>query len=343
MTFVEWLRVRNIARVLAIVLGIVILIALVLRISFNGDLNLDQKFVKQLSLDSGTTATQSVLADGTKRTTIVDPKERETVTIDNLGYGGYHIVITDPARDRKVEHIPHILSVSVTHSTDGNTETTTIDSNSSTPFIYYMIVADLMAFVIATLLATPFARESDGHLEFALTKPVSRTSYALSIVGVDLAGIVLCSFMTVFALLLCQLMFEIPHLDFSGINSQAIVMGFVFPFAWYAMINAATASLSRGYGAIQGFAWPVAILVVLFGMVIPWGDSLLGVAVHNIFWVLSRINPLAYVDFSLTADHATGQIVPRDAAGFAVRISIELLLFVVYSVLAVIQWRRVEA
>lgn len=340
MTFVEWLRVRNVARVLAIVLGVLILVALVLRISFNSQISMDNHFISGLSTNPGTTITDSVLPDGTKRKTIVSPSENSVVTIDNLGYAGYRIVITEPEKGHKVERIPPIVSMHVNESTDGKTRTTVIDTNGTTPFIYYMVIADLMAFLIATLLAAPFARENDGHLEFALTKPVSRTSYAVGVIAVDLAGIVLCSFMTVVAVLICQAMFEIPHPDFSGINSQAIVMGFAFPFAFYAMLVAATASLSRGYGAILGFAWPVAILVVLFGIVIPWGNSLLGQTVHNIFWVISRIDPLSYLS-SVRADHETGQFVA--AADFTGRLLMEILLFVVYSVLAVLQWRRVEA
>jgi hypothetical protein len=340
MTFVEWLRVRNVARVLAIVLGVLILVALVLRISFNNEISMDNSFIARLSTHPGVTITDTVLPDGTNRKTIVDRSEHSVVTVDKLGYGGYHIVVREPDHGSKVEHIPPIVSMHVNESTDGKIRTTTIETNGTTPFIYYMAIADMMAFVIATLLAAPFARENDGHLEFALTKPVSRTSYALGVMGVDLAGIVICSFMTVLAVLICQAMFEIPHPDFSGVNSESIVMGFAFPFAFYAMLVAATASLSRGYGAILGFAWPVAILVVLFGVVIPWGDSLIGQSVHNIFWVISRIDPLSYIS-SVRPDHATGQFVAD--SDFAARLSMEILLFVVYSVLAVVQWRRVEA
>ncbi len=339
MMYVEWLRVRNVTRVLAIVLGVFILITLVLRISVNGQLNVDARYNHMFVLGSHATVTDSVLPDGTKRKTIVDAAHHRTVTIDNLGYRGYHIVLTEPVSHGGVDHVPPVGSMHVTESIAGNVKTTTVDTNGPTPFLYYMLIADAMAFVIATLLATPFARENDGHLEFALTKPVSRTTLALGIIGVDLAGIVLCSFMTVVAAILCQAMFELPQFDFSGINMNAIVMGFIFPFAWYAMVNAATASLSRGYGAIQGFAWPVAILVTVFALM-PWGNSVLGEAVHGIFWVVSRIDPLSYLS-TVKPDQATGQLVA--APEFGIRALSELLLFAVYSVLAVLQWRRVEA
>jgi len=343
--YVEWLRVRNIARVLAIVLGVGILISLVLRISFNSQLSMDTSFINSLTSDPGSKVTDTVLPSGLHRKTITNPGKNEIITIDDTGDGGRHIVVTEPAKSHAQSDLENATIASVhfhrSLSTDGNTITTTVDTDGPTPFIYYMMVADLMAFVIATLLATPFARENDGHLEFALTRPLSRTANALGVIGVDLAGIVLCSAMTVLAVIVCQAMFEVPRFDFSGINTNAILMGFAFPFAWYAMVNAATASLSRGYGAIQGFAWPVAILVVVFGTVVTWGDSLVGAAVHNIFWVIARIDPLTYASFNLHIDKVTGALTTDP--GFSLRFGIELLLFAVYSVLAVIQWRRVEA
>ena len=339
--YVEWLRVRNVARVLAIVLGVFILITLVLRIYLNGQLNVESHYTGMFDLRSSATTTDSVLPDGTKRKTIVVPARGEKITIDNLGYLGYHMVDTEPAVRSKLESIPTMGSMHIAESIDGNVKTTTIDTDGPTPFLYFMIVAVFMGFVIATLLSTPFARENDGHLEFSLTKPISRTTFALGVIGVDLAGIVLCSLMTVVALVICQAMFELPRFDFSGINANAIVVGFIFPFAWYAMVNAATASLSRGYGAIQGFAWPAAMLVTGFAF-IPWGNSPLGQAVHGIFWVVSRIDPLTYMNFAIRVgpDNPSQFIL---SGNVAIDLSLVLLLFAVYSVLAVLQWRRVEA
>ena len=346
MSYVELLRVRNVLRILAIVLGAFIVIALILRIYFNTYVTNDAAFIRHLQMTPGSKVTHVVLPDGTPRTIIDDPKDQTHVTIDNLGYGGRHIVITEP-RDKSHNHHENVTigSVQVYESANGKTSTTVIDTNGATPFIFYMGIVDVMAFIIATVLGAPFARENDGHLEFALLKPVSRDRFALNVMGVDVLGIFAASIMTVLALLICQSMFEIPHFNFSGVNAQAIAVGIIVPLTWYAMLTAATSSLKRGYGAILGFAWPVAILVTVFGA-ISWGESLLGKTVHGIFWLLSRIDPLTYIVFPSETGMEGGNTVTTvgaTAAGFGLRISIECLLLIVFVALALYQWRRVEA
>jgi hypothetical protein len=340
MTFVEWLRARNALRVLAIIFGVLILIVLVLRISYNSYITEDDVWIKHLQMQQGTTVAHSVLPDGTKRTTILDPKEKTTVVIDNHGLNGRHITITEPVKRSHEDLTRAIIGpVHVNETQNGNMTTTTIDTNGSVPFVFYMAFADVVAFIIATLLAAPFARESDGHLEYALTRPVSRERFAIGVMGVDLAAIVIASIMTIIVLIICQAMFEIPTFDFSGVNINAIIIGIIAPFAWYALLSAATASMKRGYGAILGFAWPVAILITVFGAV-SLGDSLVGQLIHNVCWTISRVIPLSYISFTVN-ENSAGQLVAP--ANFNLRISIEIALFIIYSAVAVFQWRRVEA
>ena len=340
MSYVEWLRARNCLRVLAIVLGVLILIVLVLRISYNKYITEDSAFISHIKMQPGTTISQSVLPDGTKRTTINSPSDNTTVVIDNMGPAGRHIVITEPV-SHSVSHHEHAVigSVHWDEARHGNMKITTIDTNGAVPFVFYMGFADIVAFIIATLLAAPFARESDGHLEYALTKPVSRERFAIGIIGVDLAAIVAASIMTIVALIICQTMFEIPTFDFSGVNISAILMGIAAPFAWYALLGAATTSMKRGYGAVLGFAWPVAILITVLGAV-SLGDSLVGALVHNVCYVISRAIPLSYVSFAIKESSNGSLIGP---ANFGLRLAIECALFLIYSALAVFQWRRVEA
>ncbi len=93
-------------------------------------------------------------------------------------------------------------------SRHGTMTTTVIDTNGAVPMLYYMLLADIVALIVATILAAPFAREADGHLEIALTKPISKVRYALGAIGADVVGIVAASFITVVAFYLCQLLFE---------------------------------------------------------------------------------------------------------------------------------------
>ncbi|MEO9171190.1 MAG: hypothetical protein ABI282_05605 [Candidatus Baltobacteraceae bacterium] len=342
MTYVEWLRVRNVLRVVAIILGLSIVVSLVLRISFNGYLKDDSTFLSHIQTQVGTRVTHAVLPNGIPQTIIDDPVDKTHVTIDNLGYGGRHIVITEPkTHSHSHDHVT-IGSVQVTESQKGDTFTTVIDTNSAVPFLYYMILANLAALIVATILGSPLARENDGHLEFAFTRPASRTELALRAMGVDIVGIVAASVMAVIALIVCQAMFEVPHFDFSGINVQAVLIGIALPLAWFAMLTAATTWMKRGYGAIVGFAWPVAILVLVFGT-ISWGNSLVGEAVHNIFWVIARLNPLTYVSFSTHPETLGNSPASVAAPDFGPRLAMELILLLIYVALALYQWRRVEA
>jgi hypothetical protein len=340
MNYVEWLRVRNVLRVTAIVLGVLILVVLIARISLSRYMTYDA-WIQHLQLEPGSKVSRSVLPDGTKRTVIDDPADETRVVLDDLGYGGRHIVISEPT-SRSHEHTEHVNvgSINVSTSRNGRFTMTTIDTNSSVPLLFYMIFADVVALVIATCLGAPFARENDGHLEIALTKPASRVRLAAGIMFADAVGIVAASFMTIVTLYICQLLFESPRLDFSGINAQALAMGIALPLCWYAMLAAATASMRRGYGAVLGFAWPIAILVAVFG-IIPWGNSLVGSAMHTVFWFLSRFDPLTYA--SMQVSRTGNEAMSPAQATFALRYTIELALFAVYAIAAVVQWRRVEA
>lgn len=338
MNYVEWLRVRNLLRNVAIVLAILVVLAVVLRISVSRYMSPDA-WISHLQSHPGATVTHATLPDGTARTIIDDPHEQTHVVIDDHGYRGKHIVVSQPSSHSKEDKTRvSVGSVHVYESHNGTVETTVIDTNGSVPMIYYMALADVVALIVATILAAPFAREIDGHLEVALMKPVSRERYAAGTILADVAGIIGASILTVVAFYLCQLLFESARLDFSGINAQAIVMGLICPLAWYALLCAATTWLNRAYGAVLGFAWPVSILIGALTLIHP--NNVVALFVHDVAWVISRINPLSYI--SLTIPDSVG-VTAAVAPNFAPRLAIEILFFVVYAAIAIWQWRRVEA
>jgi hypothetical protein len=337
MNYVEWLRVRNCLRVLAIVLAIMVVLAVILRISLARQLS-PETWVSHMTTEPGTTVTHSVLADGTKRTVINSVADRTRVVIDDRGSAGKRIVITEPSSShQESSHFSGVGNM-ISSRTYGGVKTTVIDTNGSVPMLYYMAFADIVALIVATILAAPFAREIDGHLEVALTKPCARVPFAVGSMAVDALGIWAASLLTILALYLCQLLFETWRLDFTGENARAIVMGAALPLAWYALLCAATTWLSRSYGAVLGFAWPVALVTGALTQLEP--SNTVAVIVRDAAWTLSRLDPLSYTRISgiSSATHDT-----YAGMGFELRLSIEVLLLVVYGALAVWQWRRVEA
>jgi hypothetical protein len=338
MNYVEWLRIRHCLRNVAIVLAILVVLAIVLRVSVARYMSPDA-WISHMSLDPGTKVTHSVLPDGTKELTMDDAAARTHMVVDDHGSSGKHIVVTEPSEHaHKESGDMHIGSIVVSSTKHGSMTTTTFDTNGAVPMLYYMAIADVVALIVATILAAPFAREIDGHLEIALTKPRPRARYALGAIGVDVVGIVAASLLTVVAFYLCQLLFETPKLDFSGINTRAIAMGIAMPLAWYAMLCAATTWLNRAYGAVLGFAWPVAILVGVLAAIQP--NNMVALFVHDVAWTISRLDPLSYVSFAEPSGNGT---MAYSGSGFGLRFSVEMLLFVVYGALAVWQWQRVEA
>ncbi len=337
MNYAEWLRIRNLLKVVGIVLAILVLLGIVLRISVSRYLSPDA-WVMHMA-DANSKVTNTVLPDGTKRMVIDNPTERTHAVIDDHGYAGKHIVVTEPTK-RAHEQRTNVSvgSIHVSDSRQGAVTTTVIDTNGSVPMLYYMLLADVVALIVGTILAAPLAREIDGHLEIALTKPVSRVRYALGAIGVDAVGIIAASIMTVVAFYLCQLLFESARLDFSGVNTRAIAMGIACPLAWYALLCALTTWLHRSWVAVLAGAIPVAIVVGLLTLVQP--VNTIALFVHDVAWVISRLNPLSYVQLATTMDHGTVQYANNH---FGLRLSLEVVFFVVYAAIAVWQWQRVEA
>ncbi|MGC1380926.1 MAG: hypothetical protein WA814_07870 [Candidatus Baltobacteraceae bacterium] len=338
MTYVEWLRVRNCLKIVAIILGILLVLAVVLRISVARYMS-PETWVNQIQSHPGTKISQVTLPDGTKRTMVDDPMEQTNVVIDDHGYAGKHIVVTQPSKNAHSDH-DHVSvgSVQVFETHHGATTTTVIDTNGAVPMMYYMLLADVVALIVATILAAPLAREIDGHLEIALTKPVSRLRYAVGAIVADVTGILAASVLTIVTFYIVQLLFESARLDFSGINLRAIAMGVAWPLAWYALICAATTWLHRSYGAVLGFAWPVALLIGALTLVHP--SNTVALFVHDVAWVLSRLNPMSYVAFAEPTGPGTAIYA---GSGFGLRLTMQVVLFLVYSALAIWKWQRVEA
>ncbi len=340
MTYVEWLRVRNVLRVTAIVLGALIVLALAVRLSLMHYGSVDA-YVNQLRHEQGAKVSTTTLPDGTRRTTIDTPKG-EHVVIDDRGYRGQHIVITQAKRGtHDGGHLfVGIGSVRVDESTTGNKTTTVADTDSATPFYYLLGFAQIVALIVATVLAAPFARENDGHLELALTKPIRRDAYALRTMGVDALGILAAAALTIVAAMVSQTIFEVPRYEFGGPIVFVALITIVLPLAWYAMLAAATASMRRSHGVLLGLSWPIVGITLLLAA-LPMQGSIVGVFVHAVAHALSWLIPVSYVNFNVSYP-TTGTPTFYDPT-FGPRFAAVTLLTLIYGALAVWQWRRVEA
>ncbi len=220
-----------------------------------------------------------------------------------------------------------------------------IDMQHHTGYVHEMTIGDygiaggFIAMMVATILGAPFARENDGHLEVALAKPIGRIDLALRTIGIDAVGIVAALVLgAVFAILWHGLFFPF-WITFHASDAVVLAISLLASFAWYALLVAATASFKRGYGIIQGIAWPTALIVAVLGVVDAHDNVMLALS-RDTFWLLSRIDPFSYIHVSGMPE---GHGAPALDADWPFQLTMLAVLAVGYSALAIVQWRRVEA
>jgi len=338
MNYVEWLRVRNALRIYAIVLGALVVLALIVRISINGQLSSNEFIVSHIQSEPGTVVSHSVV-NGLNRATYVNAKERTTVTIDEQNDGGKLIHIVRPAGNHvtSTQHA-NVVSIQMSDTQKNGMESITFNTDGPVSFVIFLGIASVAALVFATIWGCSFACEQ-GHLEYALLKPVTRTRYGLGVIGYDILGMAIVAVMTVVAAIVCMSMFEWPHFDFSHVAEPGTTLLVLLPLAWYAALNAATASLKRGSGAVIGFAWPVGLVISSLAQ-IPLQDSPVGNVFHTIFWTVSRIIPITYLNGATFSDSGRYN---NEGLPVTIRIATLIGLTLIYGALTLVQWRRVEA
>ena len=353
MTYAEWLRVRGCLKWTAIVLVAGIALVLFGRFTyldvrpnapgFSG-VYIDDKQLPDFERTSK--QVQTKLSDGTLRTVIDNAGLGIRITIDDRGYWGKHVEVFERKAPAGVH--ANVINLGDIHGKrimlPGGSSIVRIDEGPTLPedFNYYAIFATFVAVIVATVLGAPFGRENDGHLEIALTKPVSRARLAIETVAVDLAGIVAAWVLTVIALVIAHTIFEAPNYVYGPTDTVTIAVGLLGAFAWYALLCAATASMKRNYGSVLGIAWPVAL--GLLGIAnAQLGYTPLAQFIHGAASALSRINPLYYLHFGPLLRSAAGATGINPVTVLAGYIPILTILLLVYAALAVWQWQRVEA
>ncbi|MDQ6780709.1 MAG: hypothetical protein M3Z37_06105 [Candidatus Eremiobacteraeota bacterium] len=207
------------------------------------------------------------------------------------------------------------------------------------PVAVIFAFASIAAAILGTIFGTGLSQENDGHLEIAWTMPASRTRYALTTMAIDLIA-VFAVFLIASGLALGTA--HVLHIDryiaYPAGTWAQFLRFLIYPFAWYGLAQALTASVRSHGGAYAGFAWPAGfILFALYGA--PLAPEL-----HGLVRMLNLINPVAYATVSVGSD-SVGFINPAlPATAVALIASGALLaLGVAGSAAALFQWRRLEA
>ncbi|HEV2738868.1 MAG TPA: ABC transporter permease subunit [Candidatus Elarobacter sp.] len=334
--YVEYRRALRALRVVAIVLGLLLVAALLARLSW-GKIRTQDDFVASMERSRTAHVTRTALPDGRTRTVIDDRKRGIHAVVERRGGSITSLVMDEVPSARGGAHNRE-RTRGVRASPQPLTETTVGTSVTYAFFgigsLFSMTIP--MGFFVATLLAGPLAKENNGHLELAWTKPVSRERYALSAVLVDVTALAVAQVATAAALLLATLFWEVPKLSFESLAPGHIAFALAAPIAWFACLTAFSASLKRGPGAVLGIGWVVAVACPLIATAAQNASTPVGRSVYAIFNAVSYLDPIAYTWFRMDypADPARATVIGLLALA---------ALAIAYLGAAVLQWRRVEA
>jgi hypothetical protein len=283
------------------------------------------------------------LPDGSTRTVVDDPQQRTHAVILERG-DLVRMDVTEPAhKAASSRDNVNFGSVSVREDVHAGVDRTTIQYHRGLDYdLGLLFLASIpMGLIVGTILSDPLAKENDGHLELAWTKPVSRERFAMAAIGVDTLAIAISQLLCIGVVLIATLLFAVPRFSYGEHVGWNIVVGLLAPIAWYAMLTAASSSLKRGPGLVVGMGW-------LFGIIVPGIAGGLSGATGNaiaagfyaIFRALSYLDPISYMTFanhnSTIGTGLLGLSMPATTAALA-------MLSIVYIALSVLQWRRVEA
>lgn len=332
--FVEYARAKRAIVIALILLGLFFLAAVILRISVH-----DVHWESQLESSPTAHVIHTTLADGSIRTVVDDPARQTHAIIIKHKNGVMDMDVLEP-RGAKSHHSNFVMgSTNMNATVEGNKLHTTIHYVPGIPNFDLgtcFLLTIPMGLLVASFLGGALAKENDGHLELAWTKPVSRERYALSSVAVDAIAIVLAQLLTIAVTLLATLMFLVPRFSYGHNLLWAILLAFAGPIAWYALITAASASLRRGPGIVVGLGWVAAVLIPGIAGALQGAAGVNPIAAwfYAIFHALSYVDPISY--FAFHKDQTAMMPFP-DSVG------VMFVLIAVYVALAVAQWRRVEA
>lgn len=333
--FVEYQRAVRAIRIALILLGIFLVSVILLRLSIH-----TSDWTNPIISSPTAHVTRTQLPDGSTRIVVDDPQKQTHGIIIKHADGTVDADVTEPKSTGRHKDNFSIGSVSINTNDEGDAQHTTMHLKPQSPVFDLgglFLVTIPMGFIVASLLGGALAKENDGHLELAWTKPVSRERYAIASILVDSAAIAVSQLLTIAVTLIATLMFLVPRFDWPGSIALSIVVALAAPIAWYSLINAASASIKRGPGAVVGLGWVAAVIIPGIAGALQGAAPYNAVAAwfYAIFKGLSYIDPISYMSFSGPAHTLMGSL--QISAGVLCALAIG------YSILAVAQWRRVEA
>lgn len=343
--FVEYQRALRALRVAGIIVGILFLLAVIARIAVHGQSG--DAYMGNLTSSPTAHVTRETLADGTRRTVVDDPVKRVHAVATVRG-NDLHIDVTQPSTGHRDENDNIIAgNVSINQKTDRRSgmEHVVIQTTTRTGLSLGLLfmTSIILGFIVASLLGGVLAKENDGHLELAWTKPVSREAYALGAFAVDVLAIVVSQLLWVVTVILCALLFFAPHIQIEPQAGLHILISLLGAIGWYAALTGWSASLKRGPGLVIGLGWLIAMIVPGIAALTANSSVALIAVIHAVLLGVTYLDPLAYIGFHSSGVQVSGT--PSGTLQLAMPVACAALagLIIFYLAIALAQWRRVEA
>jgi cytochrome b len=332
MYYVEYLRAVRALRIVAIVLGLVLVAALLMRLSW-GKIPTTDDSVNAMEHSRTAHVTRKALPNGGTETVIDDPKRGVHAVVERHGGSVTSLVTGRPESEVTVRE--KVRNVRATPQPRDAAALTAVSyaSFDIAALLWFAIPLGLFA---ATLLAGPLSKENNGHLELAWTKPVSRERYAVSAMLVDVTAVAVAQIAAAVTLMLAWCFWDVPKFSFDAVVPSRVLFALVAPVAWYACLTAFSTSLKRGPGAVLGIGWVVAVLCPSIAGATRNSSTPVGRSLHAIFHTVSYFDPITFIWFPVDG-------APTDPArATAVALLALAVLAILYLGAAVLQWRRVE-
>jgi hypothetical protein len=203
-------------------------------------------------------------------------------------------------------------------------------------------LAGFIAAIVASIFARALSEENEGHLPVVWTLPVSRSTSAIRTFAVGAVGI-----LGAFAIALVALMTSIATFQMRSFvyvpegSALQLVRYIAFPFAFYGLLTALSASFGKIGRALTGWGWVGAFLLGALSageLPQPW---------TAIFRALDLINPMHYADYSTHSGSDTINVMgmPGEMTHLSIGTDIAALSVLALAGLAagIWQWNRVEA
>jgi hypothetical protein len=192
----------------------------------------------------------------------------------------------------------------------------------------------------ATAIGTSLNRENDG-VEMVWTKPISRERLAFLYVLCDVAAIVVATALALAAVFIG--MASVGFLKYLYVDPNALkvaTLGLGVAFMWYGMLQALSFWQKGGRGGMMiGISWGAAFILMAFAAGTRGNPAL-----HGLFTFINIFNPLAYFGgYGVSSHSSSGQILSLVPIDTWARAALTVGFGVVFSAIAILGWKRVEA